>query len=98
MCDDLSETAPFLAPDGRLCRSRRAHRFVKRGKKLRSYGLHGFRSRIMSGERFVDVRMRGFRQRAEVSAVLALLNARITPLPGEPVPLGEAAGRVLAEA
>jgi molybdopterin molybdotransferase len=51
----------------------------------------------MSGARFVDVRMRGFQQRTEVDAVLALLAARITALTSEPVPLLEAAGRVLAE-
>ena len=31
-----------------------------------------------------DVRMRGFRQRADVSAVLSLLDARLGPLPAEP--------------
>ena len=45
---------------------------------------------------FFDVRMRGFRDRAEVDAVLRLLDARTAPLPGEPVPLRDAAGRVLA--
>src|SRR5947207_5030641 len=45
---------------------------------------------------FFDVRMRGFRDRAEVDAVLRLLDGRVTPLPGEPVPLSAAAGRVLA--
>lgn len=52
----------------------------------------------MSGSRFVDVRMIGFGPRAPVSDVLALLNARIATLESEPVPLFEAAGRVLAEA
>ena len=51
----------------------------------------------MSGAKFVDVRMRGFPQRAEVAAVLALLEARTAPLPGEPVSLLEVAGRGLAE-
>src|SRR5262249_55979527 len=46
---------------------------------------------------FFDVRMRGFRDRAEVDAVLQLLDARTRPLPGEVVPLSESAGRVLAE-
>ena len=51
----------------------------------------------MSGSGFDDVRMRGFRQRADVDAVLALLSARVAALPGEAVALLEAAGRVLAE-
>jgi molybdopterin molybdotransferase len=51
----------------------------------------------MSGSRFDDVRMRGFRRRAAVAEVLALLEARAAPLPGEPVPLLDAAGRVLAD-
>jgi molybdopterin molybdotransferase len=50
-----------------------------------------------SGTRFFDVRMRGFRDRAEVTDVLALLVARLRPLPAEPVELHQAAGRVLAE-
>jgi molybdopterin molybdotransferase len=50
------------------------------------------------GSPFFDVRMRGFRDRAEVDAVVALLDARTAPLSGEAVPLLEAAGRVLAEA
>jgi molybdopterin molybdotransferase len=45
---------------------------------------------------FFDVRMRGFRDRAGVADVLALLDARTRPLPGEAVPLAGAAGRVLA--
>ncbi|MCS6975391.1 MAG: molybdopterin molybdotransferase MoeA [Gemmatales bacterium] len=40
--------------------------------------------------------MKGFRDRAEVSAVLALIERRITSLPGERVPLSQAGGRVLA--
>lgn len=51
----------------------------------------------MSGQKFVDVRMRGFGPRAAVADVLALLDARTAPLPAEAVPLLEAAGRVLAE-
>jgi molybdopterin molybdotransferase len=50
----------------------------------------------MSGVRFDDVRMRGFRSRAAVPDVLALLDSRTAPLPGELAPLAEAAGRVLA--
>ena len=52
----------------------------------------------MSAEKpsvFHDVRMRGFRERAEVDDVLALLKARLSPLPAEDVGLHEAAGRVL---
>ena len=45
---------------------------------------------------FHDVRMRGFRDRAEVPEVLSLLDKRVAPLPGETVPLLIAAGRVLA--
>ncbi|MFO0852347.1 MAG: gephyrin-like molybdotransferase Glp [Gemmataceae bacterium] len=45
---------------------------------------------------FFDVRMRGFRDRTEVSDVLALLDARVGPLPAERVPLAHLAGRVLA--
>lgn len=44
---------------------------------------------------FFDVRMRGFRDRAEVADVLALLDTRIRPLPAERVPLAHLAGRVL---
>src|SRR5438067_2372532 len=47
---------------------------------------------------FFDVRMKGFRDRAEVEAVLALLDARTSPLASEPVALAGAAGRVLASA
>ncbi|QJW94295.1 molybdopterin molybdotransferase MoeA [Frigoriglobus tundricola] len=50
----------------------------------------------MSDTRFDDVRMRGFLRRADVDTVLTLLDARTSALPGEPVPLSEAAGRVLA--
>src|SRR5437868_15272802 len=46
---------------------------------------------------FFDVRMRGFRDRAEVADVVALLAARLQPLPSEDIELREAAGRVLAE-
>jgi molybdopterin molybdotransferase len=47
---------------------------------------------------FHDVRMKGFRDRTDVPDVLRLLDARVAPLCGEPVPLEAAAGRVLAEA
>jgi len=40
--------------------------------------------------------MKGFRDRAEVSAVLAVIERRIAPLAGERAPLAQAAGRVLA--
>lgn len=46
--------------------------------------------------RFTDVRMKGFGPRAPVAAVLAVLDARTAPLPGEPVQLRHLAGRVLA--
>ncbi|HLJ95905.1 MAG TPA: gephyrin-like molybdotransferase Glp [Gemmataceae bacterium] len=46
---------------------------------------------------FFDVRMRGFRDRAEVADVVALLAARLRPLPAEEIDLHEASGRVLAE-
>ena len=45
---------------------------------------------------FFDVRMKGFRERPSVETVLAALAERIVPLHAEPVPLLEAAGRVLA--
>jgi molybdopterin molybdotransferase len=45
---------------------------------------------------FFDVRMKGFRDRAEVADVLQLLDRRAKALPGEPVPLLAASGRVLA--
>jgi molybdopterin molybdotransferase len=46
---------------------------------------------------FHDVRMRGFPSRTDVDEVLAWVDARPAPLPGEPVPLAVAAGRVLAK-
>ena len=45
-----------------------------------------------------DVRMRGFRARAEVADVARMLLERVAPLPGEWVDLHDAAGRVLADA
>ncbi len=45
-----------------------------------------------------DVRMRGFRERADVEEVETLLAAQSAPLPAESVPVAECAGRVLAEA
>ncbi len=43
-----------------------------------------------------DVRMRGFRKRADVEEVEALLASQSAPLSADPVPVGECAGRVLA--
>ncbi|MHC4931881.1 MAG: molybdopterin molybdotransferase MoeA [Planctomycetota bacterium] len=43
-----------------------------------------------------DVRMRGFRERVDVEAVLKLIDRRTAPLPNEPVSILEVAGRVLA--
>lgn len=45
---------------------------------------------------FPDVRMRGFSQRAEVSAAIDWIDAQGAQLPAEPVPVDDAAGRVLA--
>src|SRR5512135_986447 len=45
---------------------------------------------------FYDPRRRGFRSRASVDEVLALITGRIGPLGIEAVPLAEAASRVLA--
>jgi molybdopterin molybdotransferase len=45
---------------------------------------------------FFDVRMRGFKDRADVADVVALLANRLTPLGSEVVALPEAARRVLA--
>jgi molybdopterin molybdotransferase len=44
-----------------------------------------------------DVRMRGFVTRHEVDEALAILRARIAPLPREIIPLDDALDRVLAE-
>ncbi len=44
-----------------------------------------------------DVRMRGFKDRADVDAVLSLLRERLRPLASETVSVREAAGRVLAQ-
>ena len=44
-----------------------------------------------------DVRMRGFAERADVEEVERFLAERTRRLPGEPVPLLDCAGRVLAE-
>lgn len=51
----------------------------------------------LPGTSFFDVRMRGFRDRAEVADVVALLAARLRPLPAEEIDLRQASGRVLAE-
>ncbi len=45
-----------------------------------------------------DVRMRGFRARADLEEVRRLLRAALTPLPAETVPVTACAGRVLAAA
>jgi molybdopterin molybdotransferase len=45
---------------------------------------------------FHDVRMRGFRDRAEVADIERLLETRVAPLAGEVAALADAAGRVLA--
>jgi molybdopterin molybdotransferase len=50
-----------------------------------------------NAERPHDPRMRGFRDRASVGEVLALIGGRVRALGAETVGLGEAAGRVLAE-
>src|SRR5262245_53351604 len=47
---------------------------------------------------FFDVRARGFKDRADVPAVIDLLDRRVRPLGTESVPLAVAAGRVLAAA
>ncbi len=52
----------------------------------------------MSGARFDDVRMRGFRSRATATDVLALLASRAAPLPDEEVAFSGATSRVLAKA
>ena len=45
-----------------------------------------------------DVRMRGFKQRMEVRHLETLIRERVHPLGAEPVALGDAGGRILAEA
>ena len=45
-----------------------------------------------------DVRMRGFKERMEVEAFKALIRGRIVPVGEEVLPIGQAGGRVLAEA
>jgi hypothetical protein len=47
---------------------------------------------------FFDVRMKGFRDRAEVADVLRLLDARTAPLPGEEVAPAAGGGGVVAAA
>ncbi|HJZ92145.1 MAG TPA: molybdopterin molybdotransferase MoeA, partial [Gemmataceae bacterium] len=47
---------------------------------------------------FFDVRMRGFPTRTDVDDVVALIRTRVSVLGSEPVDLGDAVGRVLAEA
>jgi molybdopterin molybdotransferase len=46
---------------------------------------------------FFDVRMRGFRDRADVDEVRQFLRAGTQPLPAESISIEDAAGRVLAE-
>jgi molybdopterin molybdotransferase len=46
---------------------------------------------------FFDIRMRGFRDRAEVADVVRLIDERVERLPPESVTVPEASGRVLAE-
>ncbi len=48
--------------------------------------------------RFFDVRMRGFRDRAEVDDVVRLIDERVQPLPAATVATPQAAGRVLSAA
>src|SRR4051794_4787668 len=45
---------------------------------------------------FFDVRMRGFRDHAEVEDVVRLIDARVQSLPAETARVSQAAGRVLA--
>jgi molybdopterin molybdotransferase len=45
-----------------------------------------------------DVRMRGFATRSTVTAALAWVDRQLNWLPAEPLPLADAAGRVLADA
>ncbi len=47
---------------------------------------------------FFDIRMRGFRDRAEVESVVRLLDERLHALTGESIAVPEASGRVLADA
>ncbi|MFH0945957.1 MAG: molybdopterin molybdotransferase MoeA [Planctomycetota bacterium] len=42
-----------------------------------------------------DIRMRGFSERTELSAVLRLIERHLAPLPPEPVPVADSIGRVL---
>lgn len=51
----------------------------------------------LSPSHFFDVRMRGFRDRAEATDVIRLVDERIQPLAAEEVPVPEAWGRVLAQ-
>jgi molybdopterin molybdotransferase len=53
---------------------------------------------FLGRDRCDDPRMRGFRTRSTVDDVLALIDRRVGLLATENVPLGEAAGRVLAAA
>jgi len=44
-----------------------------------------------------DVRMRGFKERLDVRSAQGRIRERVNPLPGEEVPLAQAAGRVLCQ-
>src|SRR3954464_7136769 len=46
---------------------------------------------------FFDVRMRGFRDRADVEDVCRIIDHRVLPLPAEFTAIATAAGRVLTE-
>ncbi|WP_326541144.1 molybdopterin molybdotransferase MoeA [Pseudorhodoferax sp.] len=54
------------------------------------------RTTSLQATSFVDVRMRGFAQRTEVTTALAWIDGQSAALPSEPVPVDAAAGRVLA--
>jgi molybdopterin molybdotransferase len=58
--------------------------------------LHAHRTRMSNPAGFFDPRMRGFRDRAEVADVVALIDARAKPLGSEQSSVWPAFGRVLA--
>jgi molybdopterin molybdotransferase len=57
---------------------------------------HTYRSDMTNPAGFFDPRMRGFRDRAEVADVVALIDARVKALPAETSSIWPAGGRVLA--
>src|SRR5262249_48109071 len=59
-------------------------------------GPPGVRTIMSAARGFFAPRIRGFRLRADVEDVLALLDRRVATLSAEPVALLHAAGRVLA--